>query len=200
MTRNEVERIEKEAIRKGNWKAVEKAAKAGNQKDLVAYGSVEFRRRMAHHHICLEELVYDESVYVRKAVVYAGYGFDILIDDPDERVRMAIAYKGYGLDQLVNDESWKVRCAVASISNHYIDILSNDDCWHVRKIVASKCTDTRFFSDRNKDVRETARHQYIKNHKCPVHEYIYHDPIETRQDYISSYNYDGYSEDYYDYN
>ena len=203
MTATEIRRIEVEAIGKGNWKPVEEAVKAGKAIDLIRHGSARFKRILLEH-INTEELAYDPDINVRKAMAYAGYELDILVHDPDPRVRVAVAYKGYGLDQFVNDPVWTVRRAVANMSNHYLDILANDESVEVRRTSAGRSTGKRFLKDENAEVRAAARHrQYLYNREYGCYDapvYKYHDPIETRQDYISSYNYDGYSEDYYDYN
>ena len=199
--------IEKAVLENDDLKAAKDIIKQGYIEELLRYTSLPFKRKLIKHKICLNEIANSRDGIAKKALAQAGYKLDILVDDKYYDVRISVAIKKYGLEKLVKDDNWLVRRAVARVGDHdCLKILINDPISDVRYVVASRGYGAeKLIWDKNEEVRKAARKHYRKRLSASSyihHEYKYHDPIDSMggPKYLSDYNYDGYPEEYYNYN
>ena len=194
-----MKRIAEDAIKGKNWDIIEYMIESGYTKPFVNCEDKYVRAKAARMARYLSDkeisqLANDDDSYVREVLVTTGYGWNELINDPDPKVKKYLITHYYGLDVFANDEDVSIRRYVFDHGydpEHFLD----DEDEDLRASAARRVK-------RIEKYEKAEANWYMKHKYLPIYGSCrYVDPDSClSESYKRNNNYDGYSQEYYDYN
>ena len=194
-----MKKMAEDAIKLGRRELIEYLIVNGYTKPFVNCEN-EYVRSLAAEHASylsdkeISKLANDPDIHVRKALANSGHGWDKLINDPNPEIKMILIRRYYGLDVFANDEDVNIRYAVFKHGydpEHFL----NDEDENLRATAARRVK-------KIKKYEKAENNWYMKHKYLPIYASCHYvDPDSCLSEtYKRNSSYDGYSEEYYNYN